>query len=60
MRGLMAVARGVRQVPKGSFAERVLVNDGKALPYDNASMVLLDPHRQAQLKSLSPRAKRGV
>jgi hypothetical protein len=55
MRGLAAQAYGVRQVPIQTVPERMIVNDGKALPYDNAALVVLDPNRRDQLKRLSPR-----
>lgn len=55
MRGLMALAEGRRQAPLQTVPERMLVNDGKSLPYDNAAMVVLDPNRRDQLKRLSPR-----
>jgi len=54
-RGLRAVAAGVRQAPAMTLAERLLVNDGKSLPYGNAAVALLDPKRQAQLVALAPR-----
>lgn len=57
MRGLAAVAYGYRQAPIQTVPERMLVNDGKSLPYDNAALVVLDPHRRDQLKRLSPRWK---
>jgi hypothetical protein len=55
MRGLVAQAEGRRQAPIQTVPERMIVNDGKALPYDNAAMVVLDPKRQHQLTRLSPR-----
>lgn len=57
MRGLVAQAEGRRQAPIQTVPERMLVNDGKSLPYDNAALVLLDPNRRDQLKRLSPRWK---
>jgi hypothetical protein len=55
MRGLAAVAYGVRQAPIQTVPERMMVNDGKSLPYDNAAYVVLDPKRRDQLARLSPR-----
>lgn len=54
-RGLRHQAAGIRQAPEQTMAEKMLTNDGKAMPYDNASMVILDPHRQEQLRRLRPR-----
>lgn len=57
MRGLQYQAAGMRQAPLQTATEKLLVNDGKSLPYDNAAMVILDPKRQGQLRHLRPRWK---
>lgn len=57
MRGLYAQAEGRRQAPIQTVPERMIVNDGKGLPFDGSALVVLDPRRRDQLKRLSPRWK---